>query len=185
MKIAIVYGTGQGQTARVAERIAQTLRDEDFVVDVLHGQKLPVAFSVSAYDAIIIGASVQSGGFQRYITRFVKDHIVEIQGRPSAFFGVSMTQADPVNRARAMNPINRFLRNTGWNPDLVASIAGSMAYLSRRWLMRVIWRHVPLPDKRERDPSYEYTDWDDVARFASEFAAVVRTGQPAVHAPPS
>jgi menaquinone-dependent protoporphyrinogen oxidase len=177
MTVAIVYGTDHGQTAKVAEFIAQTLRQEELDVDVIDGHVLPSTFSISSYDAVIVGASVHSGRFQSYISKFVKNHVDEIQRKPSAFFSVSMTEADPVAHARAMNPINRFLRNTGWHPDMVTSIAGSMAYLSRRWLMRVIYRRIPLPDKRESDPSYEYTDWDAVDRFAREFAVIVRSKQ--------
>ena len=174
MKAVIIYGTGHEQTAKISRFIAQQLQQEGLCVDVFDGRTLPVRFSVDSYDAVVIGASVQSGKFQRYIVDFVKRHIHELQGKPTAFIGVSMTEADPIARARAMNPIKRLLRDTGWQPDSVMSVAGSMAYLRWRWLMRIIWRRVPLPVANETSPSYEFTDWDAVDRFAREFAMLVR-----------
>jgi menaquinone-dependent protoporphyrinogen IX oxidase len=67
----------------------------------------------------------------------------------------------------------------------ISSFAGSIAYLRFRWLMRLIWRRVPLPDRRRADGSrrltdngYDYTDWGAVARFASVFATAAHAAQP-------
>jgi menaquinone-dependent protoporphyrinogen IX oxidase len=86
-----------------------------------------------------------------------------------------------------MHTVSRFLRRVGWKPDAVASFAGSIAYLRYRWLMRLIWRYVPLPDAPQdgrsgglTDDDYAFTDWEAVNRFATMLAAVAkrRTPQP-------
>jgi hypothetical protein len=56
-------------------------------------------------------------------------------------------EPDPVKRAGAMPPIERFLEQTDWQPDSVASFAGSMTYLRRPWMMRLIWRSTPYQNQ--------------------------------------
>jgi menaquinone-dependent protoporphyrinogen oxidase len=92
---------------------------------------------------------------------------------PSAFFSVSLAEADPTpkKRARVMRPIDRLLEETGWRPDRIASFAGSIDYQRHRWLMRLTWPRLPQPAGQSQSGDYEYTDWDAVERFAIAFVA--------------
>ena len=187
MKFLLIYGTMKGQTAKIAESIAQALRARGDTVDAVDGRTIPADLSLAPYDGVIVGASVKAGRFQSYIVDFVRSHRDEIQRVPSAFFGVSLTEADPdpKKHARAMNPIVRLQKETGWHPDTLASFAGSIAYLRYRWLMHLIWPRLTLPDCRGDRRSggltardYEYTDWDAVSRFADAFATVAHAKRP-------
>jgi menaquinone-dependent protoporphyrinogen oxidase len=181
MKALIVYGSGYGQTAKIARYIAQTLRNRAHEVELVDGRAIPPDLALAGYDAVIVGGSVNAGGFQGYIVDFVRRNRAQLRDLPSAFFGVSMRAAepDPAHRAKAMGPINRFLKETGWNPPVVASFAGSISYLRYRWLMRLIWRRIPLPGDDRRTGSstvpegYEYTDWEAVSRFTEQVEALV------------
>lgn len=188
MKLLLIYGTKKGHTAKIAARIERTIAGQGDAVDVVDGRSVPAGLALARYDALIIGASVIAGRFQPYIVDFIKTHWDEVRHMPSAFFGVSLSEADPdpKARARAMDAITRFLEETGWQPDKVASFAGSIAYLRYRWLMRLIWRRLPLPGGRgvgrsrdtDKTDAYDYTDWDAVARFAAEFVAEAHSIQP-------
>jgi menaquinone-dependent protoporphyrinogen oxidase len=185
MKLLVIYGTTKGQTTKIADRIGQALRERGDEVDVVDGRSIPADLDLARYGGAVIGASVIAGRFQPYIVDFVKAHRDQLRRMPSAFFSVSLTEADPKKRARAMVTVERFQKETGWEPGAIASFAGSIAYLRFRWLMRLIWRRVPLPDRRRSDGSrrltdngYEYTDWDAVARFASVFARAAHAAQP-------
>jgi menaquinone-dependent protoporphyrinogen oxidase len=83
--VLIVYGTGYGQTARIADYIAGKLRIEGDDVDVIDGHNLPTDLRVDRYDASIVGASVQAGRLQPLIGGFVKNTRINwrIFGRPS------------------------------------------------------------------------------------------------------
>lgn len=186
MKLLVIYGTTKGHTAKIAARIGRTLRDGGDEVDVVDGRAVRSDFDLARYGGIIIGASVNAGRFQRHIGGFIKAHRDEIQKVPSAFFSVSLTEADPdpKKHARAMNPITRLQEETGWYPGTVASFAGSIAYLRYRWLMRLIWPRLPLPAGHGTgrlasltNDDYEYTDWGAVTRFAHEFATTARARQ--------
>jgi len=107
-----------------------------------------------------------------------------MQRMPSAFFSVSLSEADPKPKmhARLSTQVTHFLEETGWRPDKIASFAGSIAYLRYHWIMRLIWPRLPLPGRGGArqgrdlaDSAYEYTDRDAVARFADEFAIEARS----------
>lgn len=187
MKVLIVYGTTKGYTAKVAGKIAQIIRDGGDETEVVEGRSVPADLAFANYAGVIIGASVTAGRFQRYIVDFVMMHRDEIQRLPSAFFSVSLTEADvrPKRHARAMHTVSRFLKRTGWKPDAVASFAGSIAYMRYRWLMRLFWRYVPLPDAPVdgrsggvTDDDYAFTDWEAVNRFTMAFVAVAKRRAP-------
>ncbi len=187
MKLLVIYATMYGHTAHIARHIAQTLTAHGDAVDVVDTRNLPADFDLSAYAGVVVGASVAAGRFQRAAVEFATAHRGAIAAVPSAFFSVSLTEADPdpVKHARAIIPIRRFLRETGCHPDMIASFAGSIAYLRYRWLMHLIWPRLPLPERSAggsvptaRD--YEFTDWGAVTRFAEAFAAIAhaRAAQP-------
>lgn len=94
---------------------------------------------------------------------------------PSAFFSVSGSAAGPSERdhANARRVLDEFLTKTGWRPRSVATIAGAMSFTKygvfTRMILRMISRRAGGPTNTSRD--HEMTDWDQVARFAGEFAA--------------
>lgn len=59
---------------------------------------------------------------------------------------------------------------------MTASFAGSMKYLCYRFVMRIIWRRLPLPPK-DHEESCESTNWEAVARFTTEFLDEARQKQ--------
>jgi menaquinone-dependent protoporphyrinogen oxidase len=173
-RVAVIYGTTEGQTAAIAERVAGALADAGHDPALLHGSHLPAGFEIGAYDGVVVGASVHVGKHQRYVTRFVRDHAAALNGMPSAFFSVSLTAAAGTDEARetARGLLETFLSETGWEPDATAVFAGALRYseygLLTRYAMRRIARQYGDDTDTSRD--YEYTDWEAVDRFAAEFA---------------
>ncbi|WP_380674936.1 flavodoxin domain-containing protein [Salinigranum sp. GCM10025319] len=173
-RVALVYGTTEGQTATIAERIAAVLGDAGHDPTLVHADHLPAGFDVNEYDAVIVGASIHYGRHQSSVARFVRDHVDALGGMPSAFFSVSLTAADESDEARATarSLLEGFLAETGWEPDATLVVAGALKYseyglLTRFVMKRIARKHGEITDT-SRD--YEYTDWDDVERFATEFA---------------
>ena len=96
---------------------------------------------------------------------------------PSAFFSVSASaaSAEPRGPAEARTAMQRFLTETRWDPDMMTTIAGAMAYtkypLLLRWVLREISRRAGGPTDMSKD--HELTDWAQVAEFAHHFGHVV------------
>jgi len=171
MNIVIVYGTTEGQTRTIAERLADGLRAHGFVVDVDDARTARPAFT--AYDAVIVGASVHMGKHDKQVVRRVRENRTTLESLPSAFFSVSL--AAHGDDGEAQRYVEEFQKETGWRPARVATFAGALRYTAygfvKRHLMRRIAHTKPGDLGVDFSRDYDYTDWDAVDRFAEEVAA--------------
>lgn len=178
-RILIVYGTTEGQTAKVAQAMAEALRQRQHSVRLLKGDELPADFIPDDFDAAIVGGSVHYGQFQRYIKDFAKNHLAALNDMPSAFFAVSGAAIGQTaeERAQAAQQAAHFLDQTGWRPRQIGAFAGAVLYTRYGFLKRAMMRMISRYAGRDTDTSrdFEYTDWEAVKRFAGEFARSLET----------
>lgn len=178
-KVLLCYGTTEGQTATVAERVGDVLETEGHDPTLVHLAHPPDVLEPDAYDGIVVGASIHLGSHQSYVETFVREHRETLNRRPSAFLSVSLTAAhdDPEDRAPATELLEEFLDETGWDPDGTLAVAGALKYseygLVKRFAMRRIAGRASGDTDTARD--YEYTDWEAVESFAREFATLLRS----------
>ena len=172
-RVLVCYGSGEGQTATVAERIADELSDRGHHVTLAHAKYAPDDLSVSAYDGVVVGASIHFGKHQSIVSDFVRDHQDELHRLPSAFFSVSLTaaQADPGSAFEARQYVEEFLEDTGWKPDLTATFGGALRYREYGLMKRFVMKRIAGREGMDTDTSrdHEYTDWDEVESFTREF----------------
>ena len=173
-RVALIYGTSEGQTERIAHRIADQLETAGHDVDLRFAKDLPHSFDLAAYDGVVVGASVHLGTHLAYVTDFVRDHVETLNRLPSAFYSVSLTAAEGTEAARepAREILDAFLATTGWEPTETATVAGALRYSQygavTRFLMRRIARKAGGGIDTSRD--YEYTDWKDLEAFVDAVA---------------
>ena len=79
----VVYGTSEGQTAKVANTIEEVLSEERHTVTTLHVSE---ALTVNDFDGVILGAFVHNGRCQPEVTAFVSEHSDTLNSMPAAFF---------------------------------------------------------------------------------------------------
>ena len=173
-KILIAYGTSEGQTAKIAEHLAEVIRAQGhdaFPVDISRHAPAP-----AGYDAVIVGASVHKGEHQRWVVDYVRRNRPALEHLPSAFFSVSLAIQDGTEKGRleAEGCVATFVRETGWYPQKVGLFAGALLYTKYNFLLRWVMRRIAR-SKGSRDldtkRDYVYTDLDVVTRFAREFLA--------------
>jgi menaquinone-dependent protoporphyrinogen oxidase len=174
-RILVLYGTTDGQTARIAGALAEAIHDAGVtadLVDASHASPEP-----DVYDGVIVAASVHAGGYQRCVDRWVRAHAVTLAGRPTAFVSVCLgvLQHDVAVDAQLQRIRQRFFDATGWHPATVHVAAGALLYTKYNWLKRWVMRRIVAKAGGATDVSrdYEYTDWADVRRFGAGFAAMV------------
>lgn len=170
--IAILYGTTEGQAAKISGRIAQIARDLDHGAETVDIKDVSAGFPLREYDAVVLGASIHMGKHEDYARDFVKRNREPLESIPSAFFSVSLAAREHADEAEARGYVERFLEETGWRPDMVGIFAGALRYTQygfiKRHFMKKISRDRSSADiDTSRD--YEYTDWNDVRHFAEEF----------------
>lgn len=180
----VAYGTGEGQTAKVADRIVATLGDRGHdatAVDITEGAEDVAA---SEYDAVLVGASVRVGKHQGAVVDFVTENREALSVRPTAFFQVSLASASDRGVEQAAEYVESFLSKTGWNPDRIAQFGGALrfseyGFLTRLAMKLIAKRRLPGVDTT-RDT--EFTDWNAVEDFADDVAAFVE-GRHGIDAP--
>jgi menaquinone-dependent protoporphyrinogen oxidase len=166
-RLLLVYHSVDGQTTKVAERIAETLRSAGATVDVHDADDAP---GPDGHHLVILGDSIHVGRHSRSLERYASRHRDELMAAPLALFQVSLTSSsdDEEHTAEAQRLVHAFLERTGIEPDLVGLFAGALAYTRYGWFKRTLMKRIAASDDGDIDTSvdHEYTDWDAVEAFA-------------------
>ena len=185
-RILVLYGTTEGDTARVADSIGATLRAHGDMADVVQASR--PGPSPEDYSGIVIAASVHGGRYQTAVRRWVRMHAAVLGSKPTAFVSVCLgvLQHDPVVDRELAAIMARLLEDTGWRPTMTKIVAGALLYTQYGWLKRWLMKRIVAKARGDTDTrrDYEYTDWNDLRAFVEEFADRVRMST-AVAARPS
>ena len=170
MKFLLLYATREGQTEKVAERLAAHLTELGHEVALRNaaGPKGDSAPGPEPFDRLVFGASMHAGGLEKELRSYLTEHAEQIRERPRALFVVLLSAATEAAdaRATALADARRKVDAQLAVPfDDVEFIAGALRY-SRyprplRWLMRRIAAQAGTITTTDRD--YEFTDFSRVA----------------------
>lgn len=170
-KLLIVEATRYGQTAKIARRIAEVARGEGIAADVVPVTAPVIAFKT--YDAVLIAAPVFFGHHRRKAERFIRRHLAALGLLRNGL--VSVSNAAGGNRAAAEEYVHDLVRRTGWLPGTFTTVAGADSFTKQGWLVRKIVLREAKNHGRDEDGKrdYEFTNWDEVERFAREFVRTI------------
>lgn len=172
MKTVIFYFTTDGQTQKIAEKLAEQINHEVELVSI-QDQAVNFAEKMANADQIVVGASVRYGHFNPLVYQFVAQYAEQLNSKPSAFYGVGLT-ARKANRktAETNTYVRKFLAKIQWKPTLVEVIAGALFYPRYSWFDRIMIQFIMRLTKGETDATkeYEYTDWQQVSQFAQKLS---------------
>jgi menaquinone-dependent protoporphyrinogen oxidase len=173
MHVLIVYGSLEGQTQKISERIGEVIVNKGHHVTTLSAEHLPGDFSTENYDAVIVGGSIHMNKYPKHMTTFVSSHRDWLNNLPSAFFTVCMAVNSPEEKStkQGIHYGEHFLAQTGWQPSLTATFAGAVKYTQYNFITRFIMKMISKHEGGSTDTSrdHEYTDWENVKRFAETF----------------
>ena len=170
----VLYGTSEGQTATIAERMAAVIEAVGHDVAQINAKHPPAGFALGDYEAAVIASSIHMGTHQASIARFVEDNLDALNAMPTAFVSVSLSAAgDEEGQADAEGMIHEFLDDTGYDPVRTLSVAGALGYSEYNLIKRFVMKRIARKEGGDTDTSWdhEYTDWDSVEAFAAEFAS--------------
>jgi menaquinone-dependent protoporphyrinogen oxidase len=174
-RVLILYGTTEGQTAKISRYIGGVLEESGHTVELADAQKLPAGLKINDFDGVLIGASMHASKHDSRVRDFVKANHAALDEMPSGFFSVSLTAAEPKEEDKAglYRLIAEFFDETGWHPEKVGIFAGPLLYTQynfiKRMLMKMVMKRGGKPTDTSRD--YEYTDWEGIAQYARTFSS--------------
>ncbi|MDS0222281.1 flavodoxin domain-containing protein [Haloarcula sp. S1AR25-5A] len=176
--ILILYGTGEGQTAKIADRIATTISERGHETSTLDIRERPNSFTLDGYDAVVVGASIHVGKHQGAVRDFVTNNQTALSGMPTAFFQVSLSSANEEKREEAAGYVESFLTETGWHPDRIGQFGGALRFSEYGFLKRLMMKQIAkdlLTERQTPSGDIEFTDWEAVDAFAADAAAFVES----------
>lgn len=172
-RVLLLFATREGQTRKVAGRIADELRDAGADVLLVNARDAAAARDLDPghFDLLVFGASMHAGGVERELLAFVNAHAKLIAASRRSFFLVLLSAATRDRQLREKSLADaRAKMNDQLNVAFedIEMIAGALMYtkypLPLRWLMRRIAKKSGGDTDMSRD--YEYTDWNHVAQYA-------------------
>ena len=177
MKILIVYGTTEGQTRKIADVVAEHMRDLGESVTLVDSTDVPKGLDVGDHDAVVVAGSVHNGRHQASLFQFVRDNLSTLRQKPTGFLSVSLSMAsdDAEDRLDAAACADRFIEAAEWQPTVTHLVAGALRYTQydffKSWILKMIASAKGASTDTSRD--HEFTDWDDLKAFAGAFLAQV------------
>lgn len=172
MQTLIIYSTIDGQTKRICDVIAQAcLAKQETVklVDLAQANTL----DLTNYDKILIGASIRYGKHRPQLFEFIQQHQEVLRSKVNGFFSVNVVARKPQKNTPTTNPyMKKFAELSAWQPQMLAVFAGRINYPAYRFVDRFMIRFIMWLTKGPTDTSqsYEFTDWQQVAKFAEDFS---------------
>lgn len=171
-RIFIVYASVDGHTRTICERLRNVVQDDGHEVTLLPIESAD-GVELSAFDKIVVGASIRYGRHNRAIRDHVDAHAGALDLKPNAFFSVNIVARKAAKARPQTNPyLQKFLRQSRWRPKEVEVFAGRLDYPRYGFLDRLMIRFIMWMTDGPTDPAtvVETTDWARVEDFAQRIA---------------
>jgi len=183
--VAVLYATREGQTRKIAERVAGHLAEIGYESKTLNvGDDDAIeTLDLNDYSGAILAASVHAGEHGREMIRFVKAHVTDLNRIPNCFISVTLTQASvdmpqgsqrdhEIALAAVKQVMDTFFIETGWTPLQAHGVAGALFYTKYNPLVRMVLKRIAKKAGGATDTSrdHEYTDWAALERIVEDFA---------------
>ncbi len=177
MNVLIVYETKQGQTEKIARRLAELLTVFGHVVQVTKASLYTKGQTLEAFQLVVVGAPIHAGGYPEPVQKFVREHLAQLRAIPSVFLSVGLAIASRTSNGEAQTQevVDKLLAKTSWRPRHVELIAGALPYSKYNVFIRYIMKRITAKEGGDTDTSrdYEYTDWSALERFAQRLNDIV------------
>lgn len=161
-KVLVVYGTGTGCTAGIAERIGATLAETGASVEVVSAEDAP---SPDGYDAVLVGSGVRAGSWHKAAKTWVAANADELKAGKVAFYTACLTMAaDPEKAADVHAYTDALIAETGVEPVDVGLFAGWYEPKRFSFVERTIL-------KMMKSPEGDFRDWDAIDAWTRDVAA--------------
>lgn len=177
MKIMIAYATTEGQTRRIARRLADHMADLDHSTELL-ALRDANDVDLGRFDGVILAASVHMNTYQRPLTEFAARQSAELNNMPTLFLSVSLSASGhDAEDWRGLERIAEDLTEaTGWTPGRTLQVAGAYVPSQYDILRGFVMRRILLAKDPTVDPGedHEFTDWTSLFGEANAWLASIR-----------
>ena len=165
----IIYSSTDGHTKTICKRLTSYLNDGDKIKIISIDEAKNI--ELFAFNKIIIGASIRYGKHSKNLYKFVNSNKNVLDKIQSIFFSVNVVARKLEKSTPDTNPyIKKFLKISNWRPKKIGVFAGKVDYPNYGFFDRYVIKFIMFLTKGPTDTSrsYEFTNWDNVKKFAQE-----------------
>lgn len=174
MKILIIFGTIEGQTAKIARFLADEARAAGHEVDLVDTADKVASISFAGVDKTILAASVHERKHPKWFEMCLAAQRDKLADQDTLMLSVSLMAAFPDTRSEAQEFVEEMKMRTGFTPMSEGLVAGAVRMSSYDYFSTQVLRHVVLRggkyDLAEGD--HEFTDWEALKDTLTQFLAV-------------
>ncbi len=171
VNVLIVYGTTEGQTRKVAERVSKYVSGRGHTVELRDALDSDAALKLGTFHAFVLAGSVHQEQHQKAIKNFATAHNKSLNASPSAFISVSLSAALEETCPEAQRYVDRFFSLTGWQPRMTLLLGGAVRFAEYDYFQEQVVKFIVMRRglHSEDGADHEFTDWDALDRFVDEF----------------
>ncbi len=173
-KIIIIYSTTDGHTRKICQRLQQVIAANNNQTTLVSIDDI-AAVDLQSFDKIVMGASIHYGKHNVKVYKFIKNNLLVLQDKVTAFFSVNVVARKSGKNQPDTNPyLKKFLRQIAWKPDNLAVFAGKIDYQKYQFLDRIMIRFIMWMTKGPTDPNtnIEFTNWCEVEAFGDTISTM-------------
>ena len=169
IKYLLIFSSVDGHTKNICDRLHLNLNNKhnSKVISIENADRE----DLSAYDYIIIGASIRYGKHRSSLYKFIKKNITILDKKNNAFFSVNVVARKENKGTPETNPyIQKFLKKSQWQPKNLAVFAGKINYRKYNFFDKHIIRFIMWITKGPTDLKevYDFTNWENVDNFCKK-----------------
>jgi menaquinone-dependent protoporphyrinogen oxidase len=155
--ILIAFATRSGSTQEVAEKIAATLRESGFTVDV---QPVKQVRTLDGYRAVVVGAPLYMSDWLKEARDFLSRHRATLTSLPVAIFALGPTEDKEKDWTETRKQFNQVLSQFPWLTPVAAELFGG-----RFDPARLTFPYNLIPGLK-RMPVNDIRDWEAIGAWA-------------------
>ena len=162
-KLAIVIGSKTGHTAKVADRLADRLRPNYELIEIINvlDESRLLEKDFRTFDRYLVGAPLYCGEYPEQVVDWLTIYRDLLETKGFSFFSIGLVDA-------SFHPMNRLFQSLRLKPTQMATFHGSVCHQHWGWIqslvLRFYSRNIGLTFARDRD--YDLTNWALVDAFA-------------------
>lgn len=174
LPVSLFFASRDGQTQRIAERIAERLGEAGLGVTLTNlNERQPDAAEITAAGVIVVAAAIRYGKHLPPAEHLLQMHAARIPQDHLALISINLTARKPgKDTAKGSVYLRKWLRRHRLTPAIATAVAGKLDYPRYGWFDRMMIRLIMTLTKGPTDPTLtiEFTDWDKVDALANDIA---------------
>ncbi|WGI17003.1 flavodoxin domain-containing protein [Methanonatronarchaeum sp. AMET-Sl] len=173
-RVLLLYGSSEGQTQKIMNEISKQLKQIGHQTDLFNLKTKENKSDIANYDGAVIGSSIHIGRYQKYVIKYIKDRVDELNKIPTAFFSVNLTAVDKTPKAmdKTTEFIDSFIDKTGLEPRIAVTFPGALKFSEYGFLKKLLMKSLSKNLIKDMDSSQdiEFTDWMEVSEFVTRYS---------------